>query len=67
MTFERFHNALRIMLSIDMSELVAAGVIAGGDKTSWEKFRDNPYRWMLRVDDDTAQRLWLLIESRQRR
>lgn len=67
MTQREFENGLRILISIDMSELEDAGAIARGDKTSWEKFRDNPWRWLIRVDDDTAAAVWTIIERRSSR
>lgn len=67
MDFDEFHNALRIMLSIDMHELVSAGIIAPGDIAAWTAFSSNPFRWFIRADDDQAQRLWTIIQERHRR
>lgn len=65
MTMAEFHNALRIMLSLDLDELAAAGVIAGDDLKAWRSFRTDPFRWFVRADDDTARKLFTMIERRQ--
>lgn len=31
----------------------------------WCKFRDDPFRFFLRCDDDTAKRIWSIIIKRQ--
>lgn len=70
MTLSEFHNALRIMTSIDFSELVNAGVMvesdARGEFCKWEKFRADPYRYLIRADDDTADKIWGIIQARMR-
>ncbi len=65
MKFEEFHNALRIMRGIDAHELETAGIIKAGDHNAWGTFTRNPYTWFIRADDDTARKLFALIESRQ--
>ena len=65
MTFDQFHNGLRILRAIDRHELVEAQVIAAGDDEAWMNFQLDPYRFFIRADDTTAWRLWTLIESRQ--
>ncbi len=65
MTFSEFHNALRILSSIDMRELVHAGAISDDDTGGWQSFRDNPWRWFIRAGDDEAAAVWRIIESRQ--
>ena len=68
MTLDEFHNALRVMTSIDFHELVGAGVMVEsdvrGEFCQWDKFRRDPYRWMIRADDETAERLWGIIQKR---
>lgn len=59
-----FHNRLRIMVGIDMHELVEAGAIAANDRNAWESFRLDPYRFFIRADDDTALKIWSVIERR---
>lgn len=65
MTFQQFHNALRIMASIDRDECERAGLVPRGDHNAWGEFRRNPYRWFLRQDDITARIFWNLIKERQ--
>ncbi|HQS14975.1 hypothetical protein [Reyranella sp.] len=67
MTFAEFHNALRILTSIDRHELEAAGVIKAGDHNAWGTFTRDPFRWFIRADDASAAKLWGIIERRQRR
>ena len=64
MTFNQFHNALRILSSIDRDELEREGIIRHGDHNQWGEFRRNPYRWFLASPDDEAKRLWKIIENR---
>lgn len=59
-----FHNRLRIMISIDRDELESAGVIARGDHNAWGTFHRDPYRWLIRCDDESAAKLWTIIERR---
>lgn len=69
MTFAEFHNSLRILTSIDKHELIEAGVLdhSEPDHSVWIAFRDDPFRWLIRADDETAAKLWTIIERRQRR
>ena len=72
-TFDRFHNALRIMKSIDLHELQAVGLFCGAVKPNrehddwehWETFRDDPLRFFITCDDETALKIFSVIESRQ--
>ncbi len=61
--FRRFHNALRTLVNLDASELIAAGVI--DEPTGFRRFEDDPYRWFIRANDARAAALWALIQSRQ--
>lgn len=63
MTFAEFHNALRIMRSIDQWELAPAGVEM--DAQQWRRFRENPYVWFMHASDDDARKVWAIIEARQ--
>jgi len=65
MRFEAFHNALRILRSIDQHEMVAAGALCDGDQSGWVRFRDDPYRWFITANDDQARAVWSIIEQRQ--
>jgi hypothetical protein len=63
MTFAEFRNALCILASIDEHELVEVGIrLSPG---AWTDFAQNPWRYIVRADDATAERLWSLIEKRQ--
>lgn len=59
-----FHNMLRILVSLDLHDLVAGGVIGRDDLNAWNSFRTDPFRWFIRADDETARKLWTLIERR---
>lgn len=63
MTFNRFHNALRIMLSIDRVELADGGIRLSDEE--WHAFRSDPYFWFIRAGDNAARSLWAIIEARQ--
>ena len=60
-----FSNAIRILHSIDLHELLEAGAIASGDGRSWQAFRSNPSRFFVRADDEVAAAIWRIIEQRQ--
>jgi hypothetical protein len=64
MTRLEFRNRLCILRSIDRHELVEAGVIGANDFTMWCLFATDPYRWFVLRDDETAEKLWRLVESR---
>lgn len=66
MTLREFSNALRVLLSIDKHELEAAGVIRHADHNAWGTFHRDPYRFFIRADDATAEKLWALIERRMK-
>lgn len=68
MTFAEFHNALRILTSIDKHELVEAGIIDNSETghSRWMAFRDHPFRWFILASDTKASKLWAIIERRQR-
>lgn len=66
--FNRFSNALRILLCIDRDELTAAGITLhdhNHNDNGWANFRRDPYRWFIQASDDDAARLWGIIEKRQ--
>ncbi len=66
MTFEQFHNGLRILLNLDLDQLVAFGVIPSGDFAAWQAFTVDPFRWLVCADDDHGRRLWALMQTRMR-
>ena len=55
-----FQEAVRRLHCIDFDPLVAAGIMAADDPR-WREFRDNPVGFMIRADDETADKLWDLI------
>lgn len=74
MTLRKFNNALRILSSLDLADLVEADVLpkyADGNFNSmgvvgmFTEFRRNPTEWFLRATDHQQELLWALIESRQ--
>jgi len=67
MTLDEFHNGLRILLNIDMHELEAAGIIRNGDRNAWGTFTRDPYRYFIRADDPTAEKLWTIMQKRMKR
>jgi hypothetical protein len=64
MTFEKFHNALRIMRSIDLQEIHEAGF----DMTpsEWDAFRSHPHDWFILARDRDAKVIWSIIEERNK-
>jgi hypothetical protein len=67
MTHHQFLNAIKILHSIDMHELVEAGAMQHGDGATWQAFRSNPCKWLIRADDKTADAIYGIIERRQPR
>lgn len=53
-----FHNALRILINIDANEFP-------GPDCDWVQFRDDPWRYFIRTDDETAERLYRIVEDRK--
>ena len=69
MTFGEFRNALCILASIDEHELVEARVPLQKLRTlrgSWADFAADPYRFILRTDDETAAKIWSIVERRSK-
>lgn len=58
---------LRIMLNLDMSDLVNGGVISSDDTGAWQSFRADPYRWFIKAGDQEAAALFRLIGEREDR
>ena len=61
MTMQQFHNALRVMRSIDFSEI--EHVL---NRAEWFAYRDNPYEFFTRCDDYTAAAIWDVMEGRMK-
>ena len=66
MTIDEFHNGLRILLNIDLHELVDADVIEATDCDAWVHFRTDPFRWFITAPDAVADRLWALMKKRMK-
>jgi len=61
MTQARFHNALRVLYSIDYVEL--EDVLSG---FGWAEFCKDPAKFVIRCDDATWDAIWAIIEERCR-
>ncbi len=72
MNAARYHNSLRILLSLDTSDLINGGVVDQNWGTAEASARDqvaafiaDPVREALRMPDANFDRLFSLVESRQ--
>lgn len=59
MKLHRFLNALRILRSIDRHE------VRWMPEIIWQRFNDDPFETLLRLDDDMAAKVFAVIEARQ--
>jgi aminoglycoside phosphotransferase (APT) family kinase protein len=64
MTKDEFHNALRILHSIDSYELGNAEIDVA---ENWTAFIADPCEWFIRASDKNATLLWTIIERRMNR
>ena len=64
MTFDEFHNGLRVLASTDRVELVNIGVMSSGNTEAWLSFSVDPFRWFICADDDRAMKLFEIIKRR---
>lgn len=58
MTLAEFHNALRVIRSIDHDEVPFL------DEQQWDVFMREPERFFIRADDDTAAKIWAAMKKR---
>lgn len=72
MTAAGFHNALRILLSLDGYDLINAGVVdenwgtpEASERDQMAAFLSDPVREALRMPATNQSRLFALIDSRQ--
>lgn len=72
MNAARFHNALRILLSLDGYDLINAGVVGqnwgtpeASERDQMGAFLEDPAREALHMPDANFNRLFALVESRQ--
>lgn len=56
MTFDEFHNGLRLLHSIDASEL--------GNPDWWPDFTANPPAFLIHCSDENADLIWVAMEKR---
>lgn len=73
MNAARFHNSLRIMLNLEAGDLMRAGIVdenwgtvQASDRDQVTAFVNSPFRESLRMPDATFERLFALLESRQK-
>ena len=73
MTLNEFYNGLRLLRSIDLYELQAQELWRNAssyahdeDRAHWIKFRDNPYEFLMRCDDETADKIWAAMKKRMK-
>ena len=63
MELREFHNGLLILLNIDRHEFDEAM----GDAyvcCDWPDFRDCPWRWFIKADDEKADKIWAIMKAR---
>jgi hypothetical protein len=58
--FRRFHNAIRIMHSIDKHEFDERRL-----PIEWIAFRDDPLGHFIACDDTSAAAIWTIVDDRQ--
>jgi hypothetical protein len=51
------------ILTIKRREMEAVGLIEAGNSRSWSEFRRDPFRWLLRLNEDRTSALWTLIQA----
>lgn len=59
MDFRGFHNALRVLRSLDRHEIAPA--LSYED---WFDFRDFPYDWFIGAEESKARAVWAAVERR---
>ncbi len=60
MTFDQFHNGLRVLINIDRPDFVANG----GTDADWPRFQNNPWDWFIRAPTVKASKLWAYMQTR---
>jgi hypothetical protein len=63
MLLAEFHNALRILGSLDGFDLAEAGV-EFADQSAMDAFHRDPFRWLMTAEDADMQRVWGLVAAR---
>ena len=66
MTGAEFQNCVRSLMGLSWSDLIEPGVVQ--EERSSENYRLfflDPVTWLIRLDDDRAEKVWQLIQARQ--
>lgn len=69
MDLAEFHNGLRILINLDLADLQEQGLFTEpreGAAEKWTPFRDNPWRYFIKCDDETASKIWAAMQKRLR-
>jgi hypothetical protein len=61
MNLHQFNNANKVLTSIDHHEVPFL------DGPAWQRFSSQPARFLMRADDETAARIWEVVERRSQR
>ncbi len=61
MDLHEFTNRLKVLRSIDADEFYDA---VGAEGANWHLFREDPWGFVCMTNDETAAKLWALVESR---
>lgn len=61
--FDRFHNAMRILLNIDKPCFDAA--VGEAETWRWTAFVHDPLRWFIEAPTGIAKKVWEIVEARQ--
>ena len=62
-----FHAQLRSLAALEMTDLVAVGVIEAHDIRGWYTFKLDPLRWLLRADKEAVEAVWVAMQRRVER
>jgi hypothetical protein len=63
MDLHLFLNRVRTLHCLDFFDLIQAGCLERNDPR-WGAFRSDPVGFLLRVDDETAEKIWAICEKR---
>jgi hypothetical protein len=58
-----FTNRLRILIGLDQHEVAHIGRLS--EAATYEKFADDPFRFLMRCDDPTAEAIWAVVQQRE--
>lgn len=63
LNLEEVRRVMSEILCLDRRKMEDARLIERGSVSSWNTFRRDPYRWLLRLDKRSAERLERLIKE----